>query len=219
MINNKSVGNKIKVCRNQNGWSQDTFAEKLGYTRQSVSNWENGKLNLSIDEFIKLCNIFDCDAGYLLGEYETKKHIDADIQKETGLSEKAIETLRSNKHYSPTDSLISTINFLVEQETPLSTFGNFTTIDDTWSLLSKIDIFFKTKLNEKDMYVVTSQGIKQVEHIADILQYSSETKRLLKGQDVFDDVSLSEIRDMLRKLKNEYMINHFMQSKDKNNEV
>ncbi|MDD4414288.1 MAG: helix-turn-helix transcriptional regulator [Oscillospiraceae bacterium] len=219
MANKMRVGDRIKACRKQNGWSQDDLAEKMNCTRQTISNWEKGNLNLTIHDFMKLCDFFDCDIGHLIGEYEAKKHIAADIQKETGLSEKAIETLRNNKHYSPANSLISTINFLIEQEIPLSAFGDFPTIDDTGSLLSKIDIFFKTQLGEKYMYVVTSQSIKQVEHIADVQQYASDTKRLLKGQDIFNDVVLSEIRDMLRNLKNEYIINHFMQSTDENNEV
>ena len=172
----------------------------------------------TINDCVKLCNLFNCDIGHLLGEYETKKHIAADIQNETGLSEKAIDILKKNKRYAPTNSLISTLSFLIEQETPLAMSGDFLTIDDSGALLSKMDIFFRTKFGKDYMCSVTTQGVKQIERPEDIMRYAADTKSILSVETVFNDVFLSEIRDMLKNLKNEYILNQFMQDSE-NNEV
>ena len=37
-----SLADKIMQLRKKNGWSQETLAEKVNVTRQSVSKWESG---------------------------------------------------------------------------------------------------------------------------------------------------------------------------------
>ena len=210
MINKKRISNRIKECRKEKGWSQDVLAEKLNCIRQTISNWERENLNLTIDDLINLCNVFDCDIGYLIGEYETKKHIAADIQKETGLSEKAIEILKSNKSYSPNNSLISTINFLIECEMPLDKIGDFT-LHDSKALLRKINMFFSTKQIEKS-YVVTEQGLlKLIEHPSDM----RNSQNIIEGESIFSSTTLSEISEMLKNLKIEYKIKQYKQNKNK----
>lgn len=38
-----NFGEKLKMLREQNDFTQDEVAQKLNVTRQSVSNWENNK--------------------------------------------------------------------------------------------------------------------------------------------------------------------------------
>ena len=206
MINTTLVGSKIKSCRREKDWTQDELAEKVACVRQTISKWENGQLNFTVDELVRLCNVFDCDMGYLLGEYETKKHVAADIQKETGLSESAIEILRDNQKCAPENSLISTINFLIEQETPIAHYGEFRSMDDTGTSLSKIDTFFNTWFGDEHMYTVSGNGINRVEGIEDIMQGDVETKKILQGMDIFDNLALSEIGDILKSQKNLYLL-------------
>ena len=104
----KKVGDRIRDCRKETGitkdatavrgeWSgkmsQEDLAKKCNVTRQTVAKWEKGELSLTVDDLLTLCNIFECDPGYLLCEYDCKHHITADIQAATGLSERAIEQL------------------------------------------------------------------------------------------------------------------------------
>ena len=42
-------------------------AQKLGITKQTVSNWENDNIQPSIDMLIKLSKIFNVSTDYLLG--------------------------------------------------------------------------------------------------------------------------------------------------------
>ena len=99
MINFKMRGriaDVIKKTRLSMGeeYTQEYMAEKLGLkNRQSYAKIENGDGNISFKHISKLLEMFECDIGYLMGEYPTKRRVASDIQNETGLSEKAIEAL------------------------------------------------------------------------------------------------------------------------------
>ena len=43
------------------------LSQKLGVTKQTVSNWENDNIQPSIDMLIKLSKIFNVSTDYLLG--------------------------------------------------------------------------------------------------------------------------------------------------------
>ena len=49
------------------GWTQVQLAQKLGVTKQTVSNWENDNIQPSIEMLIKLSNVFNISTDYLLG--------------------------------------------------------------------------------------------------------------------------------------------------------
>lgn len=59
--------NRIKELRVSMGLNQVDFAKKLNVTKQSVSNWENGNIQPSIDMLIKIATVFSVSADYLLG--------------------------------------------------------------------------------------------------------------------------------------------------------
>lgn len=93
--NRKETGNRIKKLREEKGYRTiQSFAEKLGYSRQTVAKWENGDTMPNLDTLYDIVSILDCDIGYLLCLYDTKYFEHAEICKETGLSEKAAEILR-----------------------------------------------------------------------------------------------------------------------------
>ena len=91
------TGKRIKDCRKDICKSQDEFlrkfAGKLNISRSTLSKWENGEGELTVWELLELCNIFDCDSGFLLGEYDEKKGVVSNIRAEIGLPEDAIITL------------------------------------------------------------------------------------------------------------------------------
>lgn len=65
---------RIKEVRESKGLSQTIVAEKLGVSKQSVANWENGNVMPSIDMLIKISRYFNVSSDYLLG-MENKKII------------------------------------------------------------------------------------------------------------------------------------------------
>ncbi|MBR5866612.1 MAG: helix-turn-helix transcriptional regulator, partial [Spirochaetaceae bacterium] len=50
------------------GLSQVDLAEKLGVSKQSVSNWENDNIQPSIDMLLKISRTFNVSTDFLLGE-------------------------------------------------------------------------------------------------------------------------------------------------------
>ena len=61
------LNENIKKLRTSFKISQVELAEKLGVTKQCVSNWENGNVLPSIDMLVKLAGFFNVSTDYLLG--------------------------------------------------------------------------------------------------------------------------------------------------------
>ena len=60
------IGDNIRKYRKANNLSQDELAEKLDVTRQSVSLWENGQTQPSLDNIVALAKIFGIATDDLL---------------------------------------------------------------------------------------------------------------------------------------------------------
>lgn len=67
-----TFGKNLQNLRKEKGLSQDTLANMLYVTRQSVSQWENDKTMPSVDLLIKLSEIFDTTVDALLGKPESE---------------------------------------------------------------------------------------------------------------------------------------------------
>ena len=61
------LGKRIRELREANRLSQVSLASKLGVSKQSISNWENGNILPSIDMLIRIADIFSIPTDYLLG--------------------------------------------------------------------------------------------------------------------------------------------------------
>lgn len=78
------LNEQIKKLRIAKGLNQVQLADKLGITKQCVSNWENNNIQPSVDMVVKLCAFFGVSADYLLG-IDSKKYIDASKLNDTQL--------------------------------------------------------------------------------------------------------------------------------------
>jgi len=89
------IGNKIKEQRSNKKWSQEALGNKIGVSGKQVSNYEKAIQTPPIDILFKLCEIFDCELGFLLGEekYESGTILDTAIQNKLKLSQEAISSL------------------------------------------------------------------------------------------------------------------------------
>ena len=63
--------NRIKELRLQNGWRQEDLAQKLSTKRQTVARYETGERGLDVETILRLCEVFECSADYLLGRKPT----------------------------------------------------------------------------------------------------------------------------------------------------
>ena len=65
------LGKKIIEMRKNSKLSQEQLAEKLDVTRQTISNWENGKFYPDIDALVKISKFFNISLDDLL-KYDDK---------------------------------------------------------------------------------------------------------------------------------------------------
>ena len=69
--------NYIKKQRNNLGFTQAEIAEKLHVTRQTISNWEQGKSYPDLDTLVKISDIYKISIDTLLkGDKNLKKYLD-----------------------------------------------------------------------------------------------------------------------------------------------
>ncbi len=59
IINNKEIGNNIRILREQNNKSIDELSLLAGIAKNNLINYESGKRQISIKEVIILCNLFN----------------------------------------------------------------------------------------------------------------------------------------------------------------
>lgn len=62
------LNERIRELRVAAGLSQVELADKLGVSKQSVSNWENDNIQPSIEMLVKIARIFNVSTDYLLGQ-------------------------------------------------------------------------------------------------------------------------------------------------------
>ena len=65
-----TLGEKIYKLRTENGLSQETFGQKLGVSRQSVSKWETDQSVPELDKIVAISQFFKVSTDYLLKDAE-----------------------------------------------------------------------------------------------------------------------------------------------------
>ena len=75
---NKKLGERVRALRDNFKLSQEDVAKKLGISRVSLSQIENGERKMTAEEVAKLSNMFKVDADILL---DLKKDVKVTIQK------------------------------------------------------------------------------------------------------------------------------------------
>ena len=121
------IGKRIKDERKKNGLTQDELINSLrdkqiAVGRNTLSAMENGiKEKFSFQVLYGLAEIFQCQIGYLLCEYDCKTQSNAAISEITGLSDNAINTLKkvseSKNEYRKYEvlHLIDTLNLIMDE--------------------------------------------------------------------------------------------------------
>ena len=58
---------KIKTLRTEKGLYQRELADLLKTSNSTICDWERGRCEPSIQDLIKLSNVFNCSVDYLIG--------------------------------------------------------------------------------------------------------------------------------------------------------
>lgn len=70
------IADKIKNARIQKGYTQEQVAENLLVSRQTISNWENGRSVPDSDMLIAISEVLEIPVSTLLGETVTEPKTD-----------------------------------------------------------------------------------------------------------------------------------------------
>lgn len=91
----ESVGKIIRKERERIGFTQADLGIRLHITGKQISNYEKGLTTPPTDILFMLCEVFNCELGYLLGEadYTDGSRLMAEMEKYTGLSKASLETI------------------------------------------------------------------------------------------------------------------------------
>ena len=98
----EQIGKIIKLEREKLGWSQEKLGSKLFISGKQISLYEKGCLP-PLNNLLNLCDIFECELGYLLGEesYTNGTKLNTQISDLLGLSN---DTIIKLQHFTSPNS-------------------------------------------------------------------------------------------------------------------
>ena len=85
------IGSIIKKARQEKGLTQEAAAEALGVSRQTISNWENGRTYPDILSVIRMSDVYAVSLDRLLKEEDSVKQTYRDYLEES------TNTVKSNE--------------------------------------------------------------------------------------------------------------------------
>lgn len=132
-MRNREAGiGKETLIKLENG----VYGKDERFTASILSDLENAVpvKGLAIRQLTALCDIFDCDIGYILCEYEEKKVEKRDIVKYTGLSEQAVDNLHAVQANG--DRLIHILPFINQLLSDPSTVVKLSSYLNTLSMIA-----------------------------------------------------------------------------------
>lgn len=94
--NVETIGKRILHERKNLGISQTQLGEKISVSGKQISNYEKGITAPPIDVLFRLCQVFNCELGFLLGEenYSNGTKLETAIQTSTGLNSESLKAIR-----------------------------------------------------------------------------------------------------------------------------
>ncbi|MEE5993734.1 MAG: helix-turn-helix transcriptional regulator [Oscillospiraceae bacterium] len=150
------IGKNIRIERKKLCYSQEKLGQKIGITGKQISIYEKGKIIPPLDILLRLCEIFGCELGYLLGEssYAEGTKLLTAISNYTGLSSKALKQIvkitgqtRDCIHWGyHSDEYRAVLNKLLTSEYFIEFIETMKKLDDVYSKrkeeMQKIDQSF-----------------------------------------------------------------------------
>lgn len=67
-MNRTSIGKRIRACREEKGWSQEVFAEKIGLNIAYTGMIERGEKVPKLETFVRIANALEVSADHLLAD-------------------------------------------------------------------------------------------------------------------------------------------------------
>lgn len=71
------IPQQISLLRSRFGWTQQELADKIGYSKQTVSNWETGLKSPRMGAIQKIADLFGVSVGFIIeGDESTPEWAD-----------------------------------------------------------------------------------------------------------------------------------------------
>lgn len=90
-----TTGERIKALRKNRNVTIQQLADAMDLSRQTITNYEAGGQSIPAYTLYRLSVYLKCDLDYLLGKSELPTKTETDIYKETGLTPRAVDCLRT----------------------------------------------------------------------------------------------------------------------------
>ena len=115
-----TLGANIRNERTRRKWSQEVLISEMSARgnsigRNTLSKLENGEINnINFSHILTLCDIFNCDIGYLLGTYIEKAQELHICSEYTGLSDDTLKNLHNYKDRPESDFISFFLEYLLD---------------------------------------------------------------------------------------------------------
>ncbi len=90
------IGKNIRRERDRCKLTQDKLGKRIGVTGKQISNYEHGEPMPPMDVILKLCEVFECELGFLLGEesYAEGTKLQTAVRGYLGITAEASDNIR-----------------------------------------------------------------------------------------------------------------------------
>lgn len=187
------VSKRIVELREEKGETQQELANAIGITRQTLSRYEIAARTVNVDVLAALAQHFKVSADYLLGLSDIRSTVQ-NMQtacEVTGLSEKAIENIKSLEYRMPDKIRKKNMNFIEKnkiEQTEIA-YHLYEEIKETFyysinekdkTIMQITNTLFESKYFDKIIRTIVAACLKRVEsdeHIDSLKKIGSETNQ------------------------------------------
>ena len=162
--NKEQIGNIIKNERKNRGLSQNELGELIFVSGKQVSQYEKGALFPPLSVLCDICDVFECELGYLLGEesYTNRSRLRTEISRITSLCNESIDMLHlitSSSKKAPrmgheSEQIKRILNSIFMSESLFNLIDCFSDLDDIYlqrnSLISEYNLIDPNVRNEAE---------------------------------------------------------------------
>lgn len=170
----KQIGCRIKTERERLKLKPQDFLQKIyksPSSHKTLTAWENGERLPDLDSLALMADIFGCDIGYLLCDYDETTRDGADVANITGLSTAAINNLVTAKSISEIGKLFSWDGIIgisnIKEETPIGVISSL--VGDKTVLRLLYHFFVAEDLDNSGIVKNTRSNAILIELIGELL--------------------------------------------------
>ncbi|MFR4248633.1 MAG: helix-turn-helix domain-containing protein [Leuconostoc lactis] len=137
-----AIGNQIKALRKSLGLTQQTFADKLFISYQSVSNWERAKSHPTAEMMLTIIETFHLPLNFFMPSDQNSQ----DLDDEQLILAAFIKSMRASADKIPTMATIAQLAGLSIERA----MAYFPTFDDlAYATINAVDDNIKTKIESR----------------------------------------------------------------------